>query len=179
MKKEKLTYAEMLKDPRWQKKRLEVMQRDGFRCQHCLREDKELQVHHLLYRKGAKPWEYKNEELVTLCKRCHEFEGDAKKETYEIFNELKNTFAEEGYSRELLNSLLSKLTQVAKSGTMDVDFDDKSAVDFLKEGIYGVQYFSDILSASRHRVDVRDLVEHNFHNMLEKYDKEVEYGEAD
>lgn len=179
MNKQKVSYAELLKDPRWQKKRLEVMQRDGFRCQHCLREDKELQVHHLLYRKGAKPWEYKNEELVTLCKRCHENESEAKKETYEIFNELKNTFAKEGYSNELLNSSLLRIIDAVKYGYIDIDYDDKSAIDFLKEGIYSVQYFSDILSASRHSIDVRDLVEHNFPNMLEKYDKEVEYGEAD
>ena len=95
MKKEKLSYAEMLKDPRWQKKRLEVMQRDGFRCQHCLSEDKSLQVHHLVYHKNYKPWEYENEELITLCHRCHEIETEEKVKSYEIFKELKTIFGED------------------------------------------------------------------------------------
>ena len=29
-------YVEKLKDPRWQRKRLEIMQRDGFRCREWL-----------------------------------------------------------------------------------------------------------------------------------------------
>ena len=66
------TYWEKLKDPRWQKKRLEIMQRDGFACQNCLNADAELNVHHKIYRKGASPWEYEEHELVTLCKPCHE-----------------------------------------------------------------------------------------------------------
>lgn len=67
----KKTYAELLKDPRWQKKRLEIMQRDNFMCRHCGVTDKELQVHHLSYMNGVKPWDYSDAELVTLCKDCH------------------------------------------------------------------------------------------------------------
>lgn len=172
MKKEKLTYAEMLKDPRWQKKRLEVMQRDGFRCQHCLREDKSLQVHHLVYHKGAKPWEYKNEELITLCERCHQNESEEKKNSYEIFKELKETFEMRDILMNFSISLLTNLCNAVKYGNTNCDFKDENAVNFFKNNIYGVQFFSDILNASRHWIDVRDLVEHNFPQMLDVYDKE-------
>ena len=67
----KQTYAELLKDPRWQKKRLEIMQRDNFTCQYCGATDKELQVHHLVYYENMCPWEYNGDELITLCKDCH------------------------------------------------------------------------------------------------------------
>jgi len=30
-----MTYAEQLKSPKWQKKRLNIMERDQFRCQDC------------------------------------------------------------------------------------------------------------------------------------------------
>ena len=30
-----------------------------------------LHVHHLCYRKGYLPWEYENNELLTLCNICH------------------------------------------------------------------------------------------------------------
>ena len=106
----KKTYAELLKDPRWQKKRLEIMQRDNFTCQHCGATDKELQVHHRLYRKNAKPWEYDNDELITLCKRCHEDETEANNELYKSFLELKQTFIDLGFSTGLLQDILSTIT---------------------------------------------------------------------
>ena len=169
----------MLKDPRWQKKRLEVMQRDGFRCQHCLSEDKELQVHHAVYHKNYKPWEYENKELITLCRRCHEIETEEKAKSYEIFKELKTIFEESGYSFELLNSILSKLCSVAEYGSVDEDIDDPTLIKFFEDCIYGTQNYSDIVLAGQRGLNMRDLVQHNFPNMLKEYDKEVEYGKAD
>jgi hypothetical protein len=66
-----MTYSEKLRDPRWQRKRLEIMNRDDFRCQACRSKDKTLNVHHRLYQKGNDPWDYENEMLVTLCEDCH------------------------------------------------------------------------------------------------------------
>lgn len=65
-------YTELLKHPNWQKKRLEIMHRADFRCEICGDNENMLQVHHLKYRKGAKPWEYGDEELACLCESCHE-----------------------------------------------------------------------------------------------------------
>ena len=64
-------YWQLLRDPRWQKKRLEVMQRDEFSCATCGNAAATLNVHHIKYRKGAKPWEYDADELQTLCENCH------------------------------------------------------------------------------------------------------------
>lgn len=69
------TYAEKLRDPRWQKKRLEVMERDKFCCRRCYDRDSTLNVHHFAYRRGLAPWEYRNNELVTLCEDCHKLVG--------------------------------------------------------------------------------------------------------
>ncbi len=74
------TYSEKLRDPRWQRKRLEVMQRDDFACQKCGAKDKTLNVHHMIYRKGAEPWEYPLNLLLTLCEPCHEEESYQAKE---------------------------------------------------------------------------------------------------
>lgn len=65
------TYAEKLKDPRWQKKRLEVMQRDNFECRDCGDKKKTLHVHHCFYEKGD-PWDTDSVFLLTLCSKCHE-----------------------------------------------------------------------------------------------------------
>lgn len=66
-----MTYSEKLRDPRWQRKRLEIMNRDDFRCQACRSKDKTLNVHHRFYQRGNDPWDYENEMLVTLCDVCH------------------------------------------------------------------------------------------------------------
>jgi hypothetical protein len=68
----KKTYAEKLRDPRWQKMRLKILERDKFMCQHCLDTTKTLHVHHLVYINGRDPWEYPESHLVTLCCDCHE-----------------------------------------------------------------------------------------------------------
>ena len=66
-----MTYSEKLRDPRWQKKRLEIMNRDAFQCCDCRSKTETLNVHHAFYRKGADPWDYDNEWLITLCEPCH------------------------------------------------------------------------------------------------------------
>ena len=64
-------YSDDLKNPKWQRKRLEIMQRDEFRCCLCLDPDKELYIHHLYYLPDTKTWDYDNECYVTLCEDCH------------------------------------------------------------------------------------------------------------
>lgn len=68
----KASYWELLKHPKWQAKRLEVMQRASFRCEWCGDDGTTLHVHHTYYDKGAKPWEYPSADLLCLCERCHE-----------------------------------------------------------------------------------------------------------
>jgi hypothetical protein len=74
-----MTYAEKLKDPRWQKKRLEIFERDGFTCQECESKDKQLHVHHRMYLAKKQPWDHPNELLVTVCFECHELLTEVKK----------------------------------------------------------------------------------------------------
>jgi hypothetical protein len=66
-----MIYAEKLKDPRWQKKRLEILSRDEFTCQLCNDKDSTLHVHHNKY--GSNPWDIENDKLITYCEHCHRF----------------------------------------------------------------------------------------------------------
>lgn len=70
------TYSEKLRDPRWQRRRLEVMSAAGFACEQCGCETRTLNVHHLLYRKGAEPWDYSDAELACVCEDCHTAEHE-------------------------------------------------------------------------------------------------------
>ena len=66
------TYSEKLRDPRWQRKRLEIMQRDGFTCVSCRDATSTLNVHHCYYLPKTNPWEYNDNAMVTLCENCHQ-----------------------------------------------------------------------------------------------------------
>lgn len=72
-----MNYAEKLKDPRWQKRRLEIMQRDNFQCQFrfddgiCGEDSETLHVHHSHYITGLEPWEQPDNTLLTLCETHH------------------------------------------------------------------------------------------------------------
>ena len=65
-----MTYSDKLKDPRWQKKRLQILERDNWACVKCTDKESTLCVHHLKYH--GNPWESDNKDLVTLCEDCHE-----------------------------------------------------------------------------------------------------------
>lgn len=77
-----MSYADQLKMTGWQRRRLIIMNRDGWRCTACGEHGDEivLNVHHRWYpNRGMKPWEVPDEALTTLCERCHEathFPGD-------------------------------------------------------------------------------------------------------
>ena len=65
------TYYEKLKDPRWQKKRLQVLDRDEWTCTRCGAKDKTFNVLHWVYAKSGNPWDVKDDYLDTLCEDCH------------------------------------------------------------------------------------------------------------
>jgi 5-methylcytosine-specific restriction endonuclease McrA len=67
-----MTYAEKLRRPRWQRKRLELLQSTDFTCELCGATDQQLQIHHPIYRVGVEPWDYPTDTLMVLCLQCHE-----------------------------------------------------------------------------------------------------------
>jgi 5-methylcytosine-specific restriction endonuclease McrA len=76
-------YDELLKDPRWQRKRLDIMNRDNFTCQLCKSKKKTLNVHHKVYHRGLLPWENPDKDLITLCEDCHSIVQDLKGLNYD------------------------------------------------------------------------------------------------
>lgn len=65
------SYIEKLKDPRWQKKRLKILERDKWTCRDCGSKKNTLHIHHFLYWKDTEPWDYPDNLLITLCAKCH------------------------------------------------------------------------------------------------------------
>ncbi len=76
MSQSKKEYLKKLKDPRWQKRRLKIFERDEWACQICFDTETTLKVHHRFYENDKEPWEYPEEALVTLCEECHREESE-------------------------------------------------------------------------------------------------------
>lgn len=90
----KITYIEKLKDPRWQKKRLGILNRDEFACRICGNEKKTLHVHHCGYSYDIKePWNYPDSWLLTLCSDCHTDETEALKNVRQQLLEICYSFS--------------------------------------------------------------------------------------
>lgn len=66
-----MDFLEQYKHPKWQEKRAEVFQANGFACSECGSTERQLHVHHPYYKKGARVWEYECRELLCLCYECH------------------------------------------------------------------------------------------------------------
>lgn len=80
-------YSEKLKSPKWQKRRLEILQRDNFTCQICTDTETELQIHHKKY--TGEPYEAPEDDLVTMCKCCHKAETYANKNGLNLISAFK------------------------------------------------------------------------------------------
>lgn len=104
------SYLEKLKDPRWQKLRLQVFERDDFSCIECGSTKNTLNVHHIDY-KGNNPWETPISLLTTLCESCHEEETVAlKKAEKKLIKKLKSI----GFMAEHINCLSDALFYLNK-----------------------------------------------------------------
>lgn len=70
------SYKGKLFDPKWQRKRKHILERDHFKCVLC-NSTGGLSVHHKQYHFSTKlnryrdPWEYADKYLITLCESCH------------------------------------------------------------------------------------------------------------
>jgi hypothetical protein len=95
-----MTYAQKLRDPRWQRCRLQVLKAANFTCQECGATKETLVVHHRRYERGKEPWEAAPADLVCLCECCHT-------ERHALLEEIKQIAA------DLPRDLLSKLNQRA------------------------------------------------------------------
>ncbi len=108
-------YGKKLRDPRWQKRRLEIMERDEFRCQHCMDSEETLNVHHCYYSKGNDPWDYPNTSLVTLCETCHEEETASNKIDKLAFIEI---FCRLGFLSRHFNDISSTMYEEISRGNL-------------------------------------------------------------
>lgn len=91
------TQAKEYNSSLWRARCLQIICADGGKCCQCGRKEPDviLQIHHKKYIPGRKPWEYPQEDLITLCKGCHAREH----------NLLPNAIPQYGWEHEGMDDL--------------------------------------------------------------------------
>ena len=111
-------YSQKLQDVNWQKKKNEIQIRDQFTCQKCGDKENMVDVHHRHYLKDRDPWDYPNQLLVLLCRKCHQEEEDCK----EVVNEMLPSLHYWGYFntdiRDIINNLIQSKIPEMKNGNL-------------------------------------------------------------
>ena len=69
-----MKYYDKLKNPKWQKKRLEVLDSSEWKCAACHNHEAMLHVHHIKYTEN--PWDAPSTDLQCLCADCHKGLGE-------------------------------------------------------------------------------------------------------
>ena len=118
------------------------MERDDFTCQECKNTEKTLHVHHKQYEKGKDPWDYLDENLITLCKDCHENYGKMN-------------------SKEISNNQQNLLDLINKSFNLNVEemIELCDSIDFLpKNSWFSYEEFFDSLCMAFRTESARDVI---------------------
>ena len=71
----KTKYQNLLKKEEWKTFRSRILELDNYTCTKCdtcyKEEPSNLNIHHKVYYRGLRPWEYNPEDVTTYCRRCH------------------------------------------------------------------------------------------------------------
>jgi hypothetical protein len=136
---QQLDYREKLRLPQWQRKRLEIMQRDDFRCQKCKDGTTTLNVHHKSYEWGRDPWDYPDSNLATLCQPCHEGEhgiGPSKEKRQPLSIYLAGKITKNGWRDGLVSGLRG-----AGMGSCGDASPQEESPDMLDAAIFGEHHY--------------------------------------
>lgn len=74
-----MSFLKDYNDPRWKEKQQRILNRDKkcFFCPLQYGPNVLMDVHHINYTKGLKIWECPDEDLVAVCRECHNKVEDA------------------------------------------------------------------------------------------------------
>lgn len=66
-----MKYSDQLKHPKWQKRRLEILEAADWKCEDCGSTNSQLEIHHCFYIQGINAWEHGRDLLICVCHGCH------------------------------------------------------------------------------------------------------------
>ena len=101
----------LYEDPRWRKKRSEILERDNHKCQICGCNAQD--VHHIKYKGNSynEPWNIDNDYLVSLCKECHSKFNGTSSDDY-VFIPAPRPILLRGYSDDVCQSYSNEVLEI-------------------------------------------------------------------
>lgn len=141
-------YSQKLKDPRWQKKRLEILGRDDFECKICGDSKSTLHVHHRAYIWGNDPWDYMDDVFITLCESCHAMETEMMQESISTINQvLKLNF----YSSDI-NDIAISLKSISDNSPYPSDVTSKAMLSLFSNREFVCNFIDEYLDGAKKRI---------------------------
>lgn len=119
----KKQYFDQIKSPKWQKRRLEILSRDGFKCTSCSETNDQLHIHHLKYDFTKNIWDYEDEDLITLCEICHQEIEDSIKTTYSVIRKNVKSNIQSSHLKNFMEKILSQDDSGAVMFFIEKNFD--------------------------------------------------------
>lgn len=136
-------YRKLLNSEYWKGFSYSLIKERNFTCEDCgrqfINERNKLQVHHLVYR-DVNPWSYKPEEMVVLCKECHEKRHGIYKPQQNVASSSRTSASDNGGYTKTYTSYREpeKASDVDNGGYENRPNYLKAAWAFLKENKKGV-----------------------------------------
>lgn len=165
-------YRELLKDKRWIEKRNKILTRDKNTCQFCGCQHRYLHVHHKKYEKDKMPWEYEDDELITVCGECHEIVTEDSKNLYENFLYLRDNMRSFGFSDSILNSLLSNLATFFECYPEET-LNKQPAIKLTELAVLGTQHYDDFRVLAKLGITHEDYIKEYMPQFLIDYQETI------
>ncbi len=162
-----MDYKEQYLDPRWQRKRLEILNRDNFTCRGCKSTSKTLNVHHLYYIKDRDVWDYLDSCYETVCNDCHkdihlntenDLSGNRAMVILDLISEYTSPTIQGKYTKLFLEIIRSCHTLVSFGDEKIVILKEDygfSAYDLLEEALCNGIKFRDFQFFVNHKIKER------------------------
>lgn len=145
----KQSYQELLKDPRWIKRRNEILTRDKNTCQFCGAQDKYLHVHHKYYIDGKKPWEYEDDGLVAICEKCHDCVTRDKEDLYPLFIQVRDLFRSHGFSDSVFFDILCRFSNYLEFFDTEMSTNDDLVRSVINKAVCATQNYDDLKALAK------------------------------
>jgi len=95
------TYTELLKSPQWISLRDRHRARTKSTCEDCGAKEIPVDIHHRVYGRRLKPWDYPDDNFVVVCHPCHRTREEIADMARTIFQVLDPATAHKFLSRLL------------------------------------------------------------------------------
>lgn len=118
------------------------------------------------------PWEYEDDELITVCGECHEIVTEDSKNLYENFLYLRDNMRSFGFSDSILNSLLSNLATFFECYPEET-LNKQPTIKLIELAVLGTQHYDDFRVLAKLGITHEDFIKNYIPKFLIDYQETI------